>query len=232
MLDYIVERKKADDLASSILDGRYSSQKARLKKCQIPNAFWLIEGKPSQNSAMSANILETTTFHLQFTHDFKVQRTENLQHTLKWLSNMTLSIQRKIQLDMKSKKPLNFRMNLEDFLLNNAKTTNTIGDIFKSMLTNIKECGKQACNNIYQNYKTPRQMYEKLMSLGNHQERVELLSLKARKENKKLEKLGEEMNGLNIRISLAKRLEILFCEENYPEILVESNAEDLEGDEI
>lgn len=30
VLDYIIERKKADDLAASILDGRYKDQKYRL----------------------------------------------------------------------------------------------------------------------------------------------------------------------------------------------------------
>ena len=138
-MDYIVERKKADDLASSILDSRYASQKARLKKTNIPNAFWLIEGNPSPNAAVPSHVLDSTVFHLQFTYDFKVERTENLQQSLKWLSHMTLAIQRKIKLHMKTQKSLSFDMTLEDFLLNNVKTQNIIGDIFQNMLMNIKE---------------------------------------------------------------------------------------------
>jgi crossover junction endonuclease MUS81 len=34
-LDFIIERKKADDLAASILDGRYKDQKYRLKNSGI-----------------------------------------------------------------------------------------------------------------------------------------------------------------------------------------------------
>lgn len=225
-MDYIVERKKADDLASSILDTRYTSQKARLKKTNIPNAFWLIEGNPSPNAAIPSHVLDSTVFHLQFTYDFKVERTENLQQSLKWLSHMTLAIQRKIKLHMKTKKPLSFDMTLEDFLLNNVKTQNIIGDIFQNMLMNIKDCGKQACASLYKNFKTARQLYNRLMSLDTNDERVEMLSLKARKANKKLEKLDENPNEINIRIGLAKKIAILFCEESYPEIVVESNDED------
>ena len=47
VLDYIIERKTADDLAASILDGRYEEQKFRLKSCGINNVMYLIEGTPS-----------------------------------------------------------------------------------------------------------------------------------------------------------------------------------------
>lgn len=47
MLDFIVERKKADDLASSIIDGRYKDQKYRLKNSGISNIYYIYEGHPS-----------------------------------------------------------------------------------------------------------------------------------------------------------------------------------------
>ena len=46
VLDFIVERKTADDLAASIFDGRYEEQKYRLKNCSINNVIYLVEGKP------------------------------------------------------------------------------------------------------------------------------------------------------------------------------------------
>ena len=48
VLDFIVERKTADDLAASIVDGRYEEQKVRLKNCGINNVIYLIEGKAGQ----------------------------------------------------------------------------------------------------------------------------------------------------------------------------------------
>lgn len=49
ILDFIVERKTADDLAASIMDGRYDEQKFRLKHCGLNNVIYLIEGQPSQH---------------------------------------------------------------------------------------------------------------------------------------------------------------------------------------
>ena len=46
VLDFIVERKTADDLAASIMDGRYEEQKFRLKNCGINNVIYLVEGTP------------------------------------------------------------------------------------------------------------------------------------------------------------------------------------------
>ena len=97
---------------------------------------------------------------------------------------------------------------------------------FGGFSSHIKDCGKKACGILYKNFKTARQLYNRLMSLDTNDERVEMLSLKARKANKKLEKLEENSNEINIRIGLAKKIAILFCEESYPEIVVESNEED------
>jgi ERCC4-type nuclease len=47
VLDFIIERKTADDLAASIMDGRYEEQKFRLRNCGINNVIYLVEGKPS-----------------------------------------------------------------------------------------------------------------------------------------------------------------------------------------
>ena len=41
VLDFVIERKKADDLASSIIDGRYKDQKYRLRNCGASNIIYL-----------------------------------------------------------------------------------------------------------------------------------------------------------------------------------------------
>jgi crossover junction endonuclease MUS81 len=41
ILDYVMERKKADDLISSIFDGRYKEQKYRLKNSDFSNIYYL-----------------------------------------------------------------------------------------------------------------------------------------------------------------------------------------------
>ena len=43
VLDFIVERKRMDDLASSIVDGRFREQKYRLKQSGLGHIIYLIE---------------------------------------------------------------------------------------------------------------------------------------------------------------------------------------------
>lgn len=172
-------------------------------------------------------MLETSEFHLQFAYNFNLKKTVNLQETLKWLSQMTLAIQRKLKIQMKQNKPLKFRMSLEDFISNNKKSSNNIGDIFQNMLGNVKECGKQACNSIFEKYKTPLVFFKALTNIETESEKLEMLSLKARKANKNLQ--NEKNDDINLRITLAKRLVVLFCEENYPDFVNYSDKEDVDG---
>lgn len=57
VIDFIIERKTADDLAASILDGRYEEQKFRLKNSGINNVIYLIESTPSQYCKIPESVL-------------------------------------------------------------------------------------------------------------------------------------------------------------------------------
>lgn len=46
MLEYLVERKRVDDLASSIRDGRFLKQKAAMRRCGCRCLLYLVEGLP------------------------------------------------------------------------------------------------------------------------------------------------------------------------------------------
>ena len=50
ILPYIVERKRMDDLAGSIKDGRYKEQKHRLLQCGIQSIIYLVEKTGSNNA--------------------------------------------------------------------------------------------------------------------------------------------------------------------------------------
>jgi hypothetical protein len=50
VLDCLVERKRVSDLVSSIRDGRYHEQRARLKKTQLRRILYLIEGPVTQEA--------------------------------------------------------------------------------------------------------------------------------------------------------------------------------------
>ena len=86
VLDFIVERKTADDLAASILDGRYEEQKFRLKNCGINNVTYLVEGKPSNHCRLPEAVLKKACIHTQIFHGFNILRLDTIQSTLRWLT--------------------------------------------------------------------------------------------------------------------------------------------------
>ena len=63
LLDFIVERKTADDLAASIMDGRYEEQKYRLKGCGLNNVIYLVEGSPGQYCKIPESVLKKAQIH-------------------------------------------------------------------------------------------------------------------------------------------------------------------------
>jgi ERCC4-type nuclease len=86
VLDFIVERKTADDLAASIMDGRYEEQKFRLKNCGINNVIYLVEGTPGQYCKIPEAVLKKASIHTQIFHGFNVMRIPTIQESLKWLT--------------------------------------------------------------------------------------------------------------------------------------------------
>ncbi|KAJ9179593.1 hypothetical protein P3X46_011364 [Hevea brasiliensis] len=90
VLDFIVERKKVDDLRSSIRDHRYKDQKLRLLRCGLKKLIYLVEGDP--NSCEAAESIKTACFTTEILEGFDVQRTSCLRDTLKKYGYLTHSI--------------------------------------------------------------------------------------------------------------------------------------------
>lgn len=90
VLDFIVERKKVDDLCSSIRDNRYRDQKLRLLRCGLKKLIYLVEGDP--NSSEAAESIKTACFTTEILEGFDVQRTNSLRDTLKKYAHLTQSI--------------------------------------------------------------------------------------------------------------------------------------------
>jgi len=92
MLDWIVERKRLDDLIGSIKDGRFLEQKFRLKRSGVKNVVYVIEditmdletSQRYEESVMSA-IAST-----QVVDGFFVKRTKKLDDTIRYLARMTM----------------------------------------------------------------------------------------------------------------------------------------------
>ncbi|GAA0150027.1 hypothetical protein LIER_09055 [Lithospermum erythrorhizon] len=92
VLDFIVERKKVDDLRSSIRDNRYKDQKLRLMRCGLKKMIYLVEGDP--NASEAAESIKTACFTTEILEGFDVQRTTGLGDTLRKYGHLTQSIKK------------------------------------------------------------------------------------------------------------------------------------------
>lgn len=90
VLPYIVERKRMDDLASSIKDGRFHEQKFRLSDCGLANKIYLIEnrGNNLHVGLPLQNLLQAAT-NTQIHNKFSIKFTDSINDSMLYLSVMT-----------------------------------------------------------------------------------------------------------------------------------------------
>lgn len=102
VLDWIVERKRLDDLIGSIKDGRFHEQKFRLRRSGISNVVYLIEefnvshpsaaargNVPNYQDAVASAIAST-----QVVNGYFVKKTKNLDDTIRYLARMTFLLRK------------------------------------------------------------------------------------------------------------------------------------------
>lgn len=101
MLDWIVERKRLDDLIGSIKDGRFHEQKFRLRRSGIKNVIYLVEeftvvhadaggGSASKYQDMVASAIAST----QVVNGYFMKKTRNLDDSIRYLARMTLLLRK------------------------------------------------------------------------------------------------------------------------------------------
>ncbi|XP_063499165.1 crossover junction endonuclease MUS81 isoform X3 [Symphalangus syndactylus] len=99
VLDHIVERKRLDDLCSSIIDGRFREQKFRLKRCGLEHRVYLVEehGSVHNLSLPESTLLQAVT-NTQVIDGFFVKRTADIKESAAYLALLTRGLQRLYQL--------------------------------------------------------------------------------------------------------------------------------------
>lgn len=88
VLPHIIERKRLDDFASSIKDGRYHEQKFRLKKSGIQNLTYLIE-QFDKYVGLPRSTLFQAAANTAIQDEFNIKFTTNLKHTAKFLASFS-----------------------------------------------------------------------------------------------------------------------------------------------
>ncbi|XP_007942950.1 crossover junction endonuclease MUS81 [Orycteropus afer afer] len=98
VLDHIVERKRLDDLCSSIIDGRFHEQKFRLKRCGLGRRVYLVEEHGSaQNLSLPESTLLQAVTNTQVIDGFFVKRTADIKESAAYLALLTRGLQRQYQ---------------------------------------------------------------------------------------------------------------------------------------
>ena len=87
----LIERKTLADLASSVVDGRYKEQGARLEQCGLPrhHVFYLIEGDVGRfrgkMKRMSGDTLRSCTISMAVIKGFSVHTVSCLGESARWV---------------------------------------------------------------------------------------------------------------------------------------------------
>jgi len=90
VLDTIIERKRIDDLAGSIVDGRFREQKFRLKNCSLKNPIYLVEkyGSTEHLPVPEATLRQAIT-NTQVIDRFFVKETSDIYDSANYLTLLT-----------------------------------------------------------------------------------------------------------------------------------------------
>ncbi|CAG9562626.1 unnamed protein product [Danaus chrysippus] len=91
VLPYIVERKRLDDLANSIKDGRYREQKFRLKKSKA-KVIYLVENYDSRYVGLPYQTLMQGLANTRIKDDIQVLRTDSLAQSVRFLAILSMKI--------------------------------------------------------------------------------------------------------------------------------------------
>ncbi|KAL0970704.1 hypothetical protein UPYG_G00245990 [Umbra pygmaea] len=91
VLDYVIERKRMDDLCGSIIDGRFREQKFRLKRCGLKKPIYLVEecGSAAAHLSLPETTLQQAIVNTQVVDGFFVKRVQDVKESVAYLTVMT-----------------------------------------------------------------------------------------------------------------------------------------------
>ncbi|GAA5798293.1 hypothetical protein HPULCUR_003694 [Helicostylum pulchrum] len=184
-LDYILERKRLDDLVSSIKDGRYVEQKKRLRVSGAEKIIYVVE-EYSREDAVNFGLqaVQTAMSSLQIVEGFYLRRTDSIEETIDFLVSATKIMNRIYQnttlysipadiitrqnyLDLKkafrAKAEQNSMLRKSAYLINyplfaelNTKNgSTTVGEVYMRMLMTVRGVNAERAMSLSKIYPTP-----------------------------------------------------------------------------
>ena len=159
VIDFIIERKTLNDLASSILDGRYTEQKCRLKNSFFTHIYYLFEGTTNLQTLqkISKSSINTAIYHTLNIHDINYIKTNSSIDTVTTL----------VAIDSNIRNCFSFlydtdgnKVTYDMYVAINSKTKNSnIEQIFLMQLRLFDNCGAKNVEIIDKCFKTPITLY-------------------------------------------------------------------------
>lgn len=203
VIDFIIERKTLNDLASSIVDGRYTEQKFRLKNSNFTNIYYLFEGTSLSLSAnISKSAVNTAIYNTLNVHDINIVKTNSTSDTIDLLMEIDKNIKKNFTflVDKNGEK-----ITYDTFIKMNAKTRNAnVESIFLRQLRTFDNCGSKSIEIINKCFKSPLCLYsviKKCKDRGISQESLgNLINIASYLYNE-----GKEANAENIVYYLSKK---------------------------
>lgn len=186
VLDHIVERKRLDDMISSIKDGRFHEQKFRLRRSAIRNVTYIVEDfsiSAERGEKYGDSLLSAIT-GTQVVNGYFVKQTSKIDETIQYLAKMTTMLQELYKtktlrvvpsrvLHPQTYTRLQTKLRAEDtgehYLtfaafssLCSKSDTMTLRDVFLKMLMCIRGVTAEKALEVQKQWQTPIQLFEAL----------------------------------------------------------------------
>ncbi|WVQ98892.1 hypothetical protein IAU59_006023 [Kwoniella sp. CBS 9459] len=191
VLDYVVERKRLDDLCSSIRDGRYTEQCFRLSNSCINNVYYIVEDwQVAERMEYHGLQIMTAKSQIQVHNRFFLKETHRLSETIDFLATMTRVIQSAhedqpihmiptrylsrstyapLQANLRTVHPdKSFLISFQAYQeLNDKSASQTLREKFARMLLCVKGMSAERVSAILEIWETPKGLWD---SMKEHDE--------------------------------------------------------------
>ncbi|GFG29411.1 hypothetical protein Cfor_02614 [Coptotermes formosanus] len=186
VLPYIVERKRMDDLAKSIRDGRFHEQKFRMKQSAVQNLVYLVESHgDNMHTSLPLDTLNQATINTQVVDKFTVKTTSSHRDSMHYLSIMTrllnaaycnktiFSCRRDSLPECQIRDDVVSLMTFSEFNSASSKTKAlSVRDLFLKQLVQLHGLSVQKAQAIVERYHTPRVLMAAYQAEGSAGEKL------------------------------------------------------------
>ncbi|KAK9375686.1 uncharacterized protein V1513DRAFT_441640 [Lipomyces chichibuensis] len=185
VLEHIAERKRLDDLMSSIKDGRFHEQKYRLMRSGLRSVTYIVEESPGVDLGVLLESVQTAISSTQVVNGFFLKRSSGIEETVRYLGRLTQKIKEiyedkelhvipgeaidsrtylSLMSHLHSTDPqTSYHISFPDFQTVTSKNNNlTVRDVFLRMLLTIRGVSWEKAIEIQKHFPTPRHIWMEL----------------------------------------------------------------------